>query len=126
MKRIYSNYSDEDYDLISKKANEMGVSMSSFQRYCVDVFLKGNGKAKLEGEMTVTEIRDIIVSKLAEFPSGKMFYVSMLFSEEQWEKMTRSEKATASKQLSIYVGEHLDMFKKNKYKAGRTTLYEKN
>jgi len=34
MKRIYSNYSEEEYQLMLDASTQMGISLSAYQKYC--------------------------------------------------------------------------------------------
>ena len=39
MGRIYSNYEEHEFESVKKRAEELGFSASSFQKYCVMLYL---------------------------------------------------------------------------------------
>ena len=119
MKRIYSNYSEEEYNMIQKLAKESGFSLSCFQHNCVLNY------AKSKGNMTViSSLLSEMIANMSKIHIGQTFIVSDLFSAEEWFKLTRNNKMTLAKQLAINVRNNSN-FIVYKTKKGKTTIYKR-
>lgn len=108
MKRIYSNYSDEEYELIQSLSNEQGFTLSSFQKYCVMMTVNKRGN-----QTTVSVLIEKMHNVLETFEKGKPFIVSSLLPDE-WPSLSRNDKMTISLALKKYIDEHPSEFKINK------------
>lgn len=119
MKRIYSNYTDKDYEIVRKRAEELGFSLSSFQHYCVMLYTDSRGNTT-----PISNLMSEMYSNLKKIEAGKTFIVSALLPEV-WSTLTRSEKMTLAKQLTKR--ERNDSsFSKYKSVRGKATVYKKN
>lgn len=119
MKRIYSNYSEDDFNLVSHLASELGFSLSSFQHYCVMLY------ADSRGNTTVTNgLLSELLSNMQKIEVGKTFIVSALLPDI-WPTLTRNVKMTLAKQLAINVKNNPD-FSIYKTTKGKTTIYIRN
>ena len=118
MKRIYSNYSDDDYKMIEDMSEELGFSLSAFQQYCVMLY------AGKKGESTPSsELLNEMLGNMEKIPAGQSFIVSALLSEK-WPKLERNTKMFLAKQLAIYVRKNAD-FEVYKAAKGQTTVYRR-
>ena len=122
-KRIYSNYSDADFEYVTNLARELGFSPSAFQHYCVMLYAGSNGKnsqpfplRQLTQKMELTLLNDL--------NSGDTFIVSALIPED-WVKLSRSQKMILSKFLSRYVKDHPSDFAVYEVLSGGTNKYIK-
>ena len=108
MKRIYSNYSDEEYEIIQKLSKEQGFTLSAFQKYCVMMTVNKRGN-----QTTVSVLIDKMHKVLDSYEKGKPFIVSTLLPDE-WSGLTRNDKMTISLALKKYIDEHPNEFKVDK------------
>lgn len=95
MKRVYSNYTDEEFGLLEKESNQIGMSISAYQKYLTLMRLqtKKYDVAKLRREMF-----DTLKKKKSKDP----FIVSSLFPPEVWTTLDRSTKAQMAQAFSRY------------------------
>jgi len=100
--RIYSNYSDDDFKAIELQANEIGMTISSFQKYCVMLYIKSDLPTRNNTLSLPTLISDMM-TELSKLKSGDTFIISSLFLPEVWSNLSTSEKRTLSSRLSSYV-----------------------
>lgn len=105
MKRIYSNYSDEEYEIIQRLSEEQGFSLSSFQKYCVMIAANNHGN-----QTTVSTLIDKMYKVLENYEKEKPFIVSALLPDE-WPTLSRNDKMTISLALKKYVDNHSNEFK---------------
>lgn len=120
MKRIYSNYSDDEYRDIEAAAGKAGMTASAYCKYAV--LDKVHGRSKKNSSTSLTT--DMLI-RLKNMKSQEVFIVSELFSKESWSALTRAEKLTLSKQLSRYVRENPEEFTVNATLPGKITQYKK-
>ncbi len=119
MKRIYSNYSEEDFEMVSKLSSELGFSLSSFQHYCVMLYADSRGNSTPTNNLIAE-----MLSNLQKIEVGKPFIVSALLPDV-WPSLTRNLKMTLAKQLAINVRNDPD-FSTHKVTKGKTTVYIRN
>lgn len=104
MGRIYSNYEEHEFESVKRRAEELGFSASSFQKYCVMLYLGDRTNtipiADLQGEM---------LKVLEEMEIGKTFIVSALLPDK-WASFSRSTKMQLAKYLASYVDRHSEKF----------------
>ena len=91
--RIYSNYSDDDFKAIELQANEIGMTISSFQKYCVMLYIKSDLPTRNNTLSLPTLISDMM-TELSKLKSGDTFIISSLFLPEVWSNLSTSEKRT--------------------------------
>ena len=118
MRRIYSNYSEDEFEQISEYAKAAGMTTSAFCKYAV--LEKVNGTIKNSPSNVVKEL----YQKLQIMEPEECFIVSDLFPEI-WSSLSRSEKNTIAKQLAKYVRENSDMFVINQVLPGKINQYKK-
>lgn len=121
MKRIYSNYSDEEFALVEKEAQKLGVTISTYCKMAIMEKVAFKGACKGVSTDLIKKLND----KLENLEPGKLFIVADLFESEEWYKLTRSEKNTISKQLAKKVRECTDEYCVNAILAGKITQYKK-
>lgn len=119
MRRIYSNYSEDDFVMINQMASELGFSLSSFQHYCVMLYADSRGNTTVTNSL-LTEM----ISNMQNIEVGKTFIVSALLPDK-WPTLTRNVKMTLAKQLAINVRNNPD-FSAYKVVKGKTTVYIRN
>lgn len=86
MHRIYSNYTDEEFNTIEEEANKAGMTISAFCKAAV--IAKVSGKT----DNFSIDLIKILHKKLKSLDEGEVFIVSDLYSEEVWTSLSRSEK----------------------------------
>ena len=118
MRRIYSNYSEDEFEKISKHAEAAGMTASAFCKYAVLEKMAGTV------EHSPSHVVKELYQKLQIMEPEECFIVSDLFPEI-WSSLSRSEKNTIAKQLAKYVGEHSDMFVIHDVLPGKITQYKK-
>ena len=119
MPRIYSNYSDDDYDMVTSLAKELGFSSSAFQHYCVMLYADKRGNTS-----PLNKLINTMLQTLNEMPNDTTFIVSSLVPEE-WAGLSRSDKMSLAKQLSLFIKNNPTEYEKAKIVKGKTTLYRK-
>lgn len=119
MGRIYSNYDDKEMDRIKKVAEELGFSASSFQKYCVMLYIGDRNN-----NVPIINLQNEMIKKLNEMEQDTTFIVSALLPEK-WASLSRSEKMQLAKFLSLYVKKHAKEYEKYSVVSGKTTKYKK-
>lgn len=104
--RIYSNYSEEEYKILKQKSEEIGMSLSQFQKYYTLLSLS---KVNL---FIMKELQEKIEKGIENAKVGDVFIVSTFISEE-WVSLNHSQKTTLSQFLSKKEKNNPDI-KKNK------------
>lgn len=118
MKRIYSNYSDEDCKLISREAQKLGFSLSAYQHYCVMLSLDSK-----KNTFPINELISKMFQVLEEVKPDRQFIVSALLDKE-WSSLSRSEKMIMAKQLSAKIRSD-PRFKVVSATKGKITIYKR-
>lgn len=116
--RIYSNYSEEEYNLIVKESKEMGLSLSAYQKYCSLLRLDRNNNTPLPD--LISEMFD----SLSKFECDTPFIVASLLPDK-WVSLSRSQKITLSKKLSNEIKKNPSNYKKIGTVNGTTSQYMK-
>lgn len=104
MGRIYSNYEENELDSVKKKAEELGFSASSFQKYCVMLYLGDRTNT-----VPIVELQDEMLRALEKIEVGHTFIVSALLPDK-WPSFSRSTKMQLAKFLASYVEKHSEKF----------------
>lgn len=119
MPRIYSSYSQSDYDIVIDLAKELGFSPSAFQHYCVMLYADNRGNTSQLSALTSK-----MLNNLNNIQSGDTFIVSALIPEE-WPSLSRSIKMSLAKQLSHHVKTNSFVYEPHSVAKGKTTIYIK-
>lgn len=117
MARVYSNYSNQELNLIKKESEAKGLSVSAYQKYCTLLSLKKDNKDIAE---LIAEMRFNLSKKNKP---GDLFIVSSLVDENEWSSLERGEKITMAKQLKKIVNENPKKYRVNAVLPGRITQY---
>ena len=118
MGRIYSNYDDKEMDRIKEAAEGLGFSASSFQKYCVMLYIGDR-----DNNVPIIDLQNEMIDNLKAMKQGNTFIVSALLPEK-WSGLSRSEKMQLAKFLSSYVKKHVDEYEKYSVISGTVTQYE--
>lgn len=123
--RIYSNYNQNDYDLICEESQKLGFTPSSFQNYCVMLYIMQNTNNR-KGATNIAALTTKMLNTLNSLPTGKekTFIVSSLISTE-WPDLSRSEKMTLAKALANHVRNNPSSYSIDSMTVGKTTVYKK-
>ena len=119
MPRIYSNYSNNDFSIVTNLAKELGFSLSAFQHYCVMLYADHKGNTS-----PITLLIQKMFQNLNNFKSGDTFIVSALLPSE-WPSLSRSDKMTLAKQLSLHVKNNPSKYEVYKKASGKINIYRK-
>lgn len=119
MGRIYSNYEEQELENVKIAAEELGFSMSAFQRYCVLLYLGNRVNA-----VPLCELQDQMLEELKKREGGSTFIVSALFPNE-WAGFSRSTKMQLAKFLSKHVKKHPEKYIVVEKVNGTTNKYKK-
>jgi len=119
MPRIYSNYSQSDFDIVTALAKELGFSASAFQHYCVMLYADNRGNVS-----PLNTLINAMLNNLSQRNSGDTFIVSSLVPDE-WPSLSRSDKMSLAKQLSHFVKTHPLEYETHSVTKGKTTIYRK-
>ena len=96
MKRVYSNYTDEEFSLLEKESNQIGMSISAYQKYRTLMRLQTK-------KYDVANLRREMFDALKKRESKDPFIVSSLFPPEVWTTLDRSTKSQMAQALARYV-----------------------
>lgn len=118
MPRIYSNYSNNDMKIVTDLAKELGFTLSAFQHYCVMLYADKRGNTS-----PITTLINKMFQNMNNFKRGETFIVSALLPYE-WPSLSRSDKMTLAKQLSLYVKNNPHQYGVSR-KNGKTNVYIK-
>lgn len=116
--RIYSNYSEEEYELMVEASKQVGLSLSAYQKYCSLLGLSNTNTFLL------TDLTQEMFSCLKSFEQGIPFIVSSLLPSK-WITLTRSQKITLSKKLSNEIKSNPSVYNKIGVLNGSISQYIK-
>ena len=119
MGRIYSNYEEHEFESVKKRAEELGFSASSFQKYCVMLYLGDRTNT-----VPIADLQEEMLKGLEEMEIGKTFIVSALH-QDKWASFSRSTKMRLAKYLASYVDKHSDKFIVAEKVKGNINKYKK-
>lgn len=120
MPRIYSTYTEEELDEITKASKEYGMTPSIFQKYCVLLRL-GYNSAELEVDLDA--LKNAMKESLLSKQPGDTFIVSSLIAPEIWSKLNKSQKITLSLFLKEYIELHREKFEVSKVLHNKIKQY---
>lgn len=118
MKRVYANYSEEEYNLIVAESEKLGFSPSAYVKYRSLLGVTN------KNEYDLVVLINKMYENLRSMESGTKFIVSALVPDE-WVKLTRSQKMTLSKKLSKHVDSNLHEFERCEEKLSNGTIIYK-
>ena len=95
MKRVYSNYTDAEFELLKKESEQIGMSISAYQKYRTLMRLQTK-------EYDVTNLLNDMFTTLREKKSGDQFIVASLFPPEVWTSLDYSTKCTMIQAFTKY------------------------
>lgn len=125
MSRIYSNYDSTDYADILALAESMGFTVSSFQKYCVMLYLNKNLSHR-KSSLSLPQLNADMMTALQKMPNDSQpFIVSSLFSSEVWSNLSSSDKHTLAIQLSKYIKNNPSEFMVCSRVKGEPNKYKK-
>ncbi len=125
MSRIYSNYDQTDYADIMAMSKSLGFSASSFQKYCVILYLKQN-LSNRKNNISLPQLTFDMMKALNTMANNSdPFIVSSLFKAEVWSNLSSGDKHTLAIQLANYIKEHPKAFKIYSKKRGEPNKYQK-
>ena len=105
--RIYSTYSEREFELIKEQAEQRGLRPAEYVRQLVLLALP-----KVEEEPhDMKELSAEMFAELARTVPGKPFIISSLFRAEVWASLTASEKRALAMMLSHHVRRTPDLEK---------------
>ncbi len=121
--RIYSNYNQNDYDLILEESKKLGFTPSSFQNYCVMLYIMQNTNNR-KGTTSIATLTINMLNALNSRSSGETFIVSSLIPNE-WPDLSRSDKMRIAKALASHVRNNPSTFSIDSMADGKITIYKK-
>lgn len=116
MKRIYSNYSDEEFKIVKKYSEDMGISTGLFQKYSL-LLITDPTKAKF-----IEKVAKSIKEKVNSIPSGVIFIGKDLLNDEFYNKLSKQQKAVVGKIIAGYIGTIISL---HKIRPGKINEYIK-
>ena len=119
MGRIYSNYEETEIARVKEVAEELGFSASSFQKYCVMLYIGDRDNA-----VPIIDLQNEMVQNLKSLSSPSTFIVSALLPDK-WSSLSRSEKMHLAKFLALYVNNHGNEYEVYSTVNGSVTQYKK-
>lgn len=124
MPRIYSNYDPSDLEAIQAMAASLGFTLSSFQKYCVMLYLNREESVR-SNLVSMPGLIAAMKITLQQLEPDSVFMISSLFSPEIWSNLSASDKRTLAHQLSAFVDQHPDAFTVHRHVRGSVKLYRK-
>lgn len=121
MKRVYSNYTDEQFLRLKEEAEKRHMTISNYQLYLVLL-----GLPEIESaETNLVQLSNDMFCNLNAMEYGVPFIISSLFTVEVWSSLNAKEKKTLAMQLSHYVRKHPDEFEKIGTLPGKIAQYQR-
>ena len=121
--RIYSNYSQPEFDAVAETAKELGFSLSAYQKYCTMLMTQIGGSTQPGTVQPLSTFHSDMISNLHVKRSGETFIVSALLPDV-WPTLDRSMKMTLAKQLARYVAQNPTQYSVYESALGKTTVYQ--
>jgi hypothetical protein len=122
--RIYSNYSQSEFSEAEKEAKELGMTLSSFQKYCLMLYVKRDENTR-NNALSLPQLIAIMKTALNSLKSGDAFIISSLFSPDVWTNLSASDKRTLGNNLKSFVKANPKSYSIASQKRGRINLYKK-
>lgn len=121
------NYSEAELKEITEAAEQIGMPVENFQKYCVLLYTRRDkSKRNAYGQPTLPTLINDMETALSRLQPGQTFIVSSLFNPKTWTNLSESDKRSLAFKLKadIEVEEKPD-FKLIGKKNG-INLYQKN
>lgn len=118
MVRVYSNYSNEEMEILKAESEKLGLSLSAFQKYRTLLSLRH----KKGDETDITKLIEVMKQSLSNKRSEDVFIVSSLLPDE-WVKLNKREKNTLVQTLKRIVYENPDLYYLNAVLPGKINQY---
>ena len=103
MPRIYSNYTQAEYELIKSESEQLGLTPSAYQKYRTLLSLTKDNSTPITNLIKKMELN------LSSKHPGDVFIISTLLPDD-WVSLDRSKKYTLSKQLKKIVDKNPDKY----------------
>lgn len=111
------------FDFLSQEAKKRNLSVTAYAGQILSRHIEEMNPEIVKNEFTPEFLNKTITTALIKIDYGKPFTVKDLFLNNQWESMTRSEKAIAAKILAAIERDREDVI--IVAKVNRTSIYEK-
>ena len=96
--RIYSNYTDSEKNAITAEASSIGMTPSSFQKYCTMLYVNRDPNSR-SNVLSIPSLIKEMMTALSNLDKGTTFICSSLFAPEIWSNLSPSEKRTLAFKL---------------------------
>ncbi len=116
-KRIYSNYTEDEYNLVMQKSREMGFSASAYQRYMTLISISDRNNHDFE------KLLEVMKEALVTVERDETFIVSALVPN--WVTLPRGTKMALSIALKKVIQEDQDIYEIVGKIPGKINLYRK-
>ena len=120
MPRIYTSYSDEEFFLIKQRSESIGMSMSSYQKYCT--LLTTSSPASNNQPVDIAPLIQTMTKNLSEKKPGDLFIVSSLLPNE-WPTLSKRIKNTLSQNLKRIIANNPEKYAINAVLSGKINQY---
>jgi len=120
MPKILITFSNEEFNCVEKEAKKIGMLPSTYAKYKVlDGILP-------KASYTLSQLTDLMQSKLNSLKKDETFIVSTLVPPDVWRTLTTGDKRTLCFNLSNYVKNNSEFFIKTDEKMpDKTIIYKK-
>jgi len=118
MRRVFSNYSEDEYKTLKKASEDLGMSISAYQKYSSLLRLNRINSENIED--LIKEMK----SNLISFEVDKPFIAATLL-KDKWVTLTRSQKCTLAKILSAEIKKNPNLYIKSGTISGNISQYKK-
>lgn len=108
MRRIYSNYTQQEFDDMAALSKGLGFpSVSAYQKYCVQLT---SGKQNQNNTVSMPSLIAQMNTALSNMSKGTFFIVSSLLPDV-WPSLSGGEKRSLAVYLAKYVREHSTQYR---------------
>lgn len=104
VKRIYSNYSEREFDLVCAKAEAVGLSASAYQKFQTLV-----SEQRIPGQIPLPALLAKVKAAMFGYPKQKKFIAASTIASE-WVTLSRGEKSCVVAYVKRIVDTYPDDF----------------
>jgi len=122
--RLYSYYDDQEMSLITKAADELGLSITQFQKYTVLLYILKDESLR-KNMLSMATLKRTMETSLEAMKPGTTFVASSLFDPSVWANLSRGEKREISSILKKRVDADPAFKVAGKIQRGTLNRYEK-
>ncbi len=124
MPRIYSNYSQAEFQLVQAQCRQVGLTPSAYQKYHTLLSLPASPPAggAQPGAANLPALLQLLMYNLNRWPAGVPFIVSSLLPD-QWPALSKPIKNTLSQALRRTVAGDPARYKKLGVLPGKINQY---